>query len=174
MARAHDPGTDAAARQCLMQTLVGRGRIEEALREADTAATGQLPAADRVRFQAFKASTLASFGQLEAAADFAAEVRPLAEEVGDELAGSVCLATVALVTSLHGDFVGWPPRPAGVASDASCRSTRSESRPSSCSQPANGRGGSSPTPADPPPFEPDRDHHGRTISRAPAKTSTGW
>ena len=66
----------------------------------------QLSEIDRVRFQAFKASALASFGQLEAAAEIAAEVRPLAEEVGDELAGCICLATVALVTSLHGDFVG--------------------------------------------------------------------
>ena len=107
LARAHDPDTDAPVRLCLVQTLVGRGRIEEALREADAAAASQqLSEIDRVRFQAFKASALASFGRLDAAADIAAQVRPGAEDVGDELAGCVCVATLALVRSLHGDFLG--------------------------------------------------------------------
>jgi hypothetical protein len=43
--------TDATLRLCLVQTLLVRGRLEEALRQADT---------DRLRFQAFKASALAS------------------------------------------------------------------------------------------------------------------
>jgi DNA-binding CsgD family transcriptional regulator len=107
LARAHDPGTDAPVRLCLLQTLVGRGRLEEALREADAAvASRQLSQIDRVRFQAFKASALASFGRLDAAADIAAQVRPGAEDVGDELAGCVCVATLALVRSLHGDVLG--------------------------------------------------------------------
>jgi DNA-binding CsgD family transcriptional regulator len=100
------PDIDGTVRLCLMQTLLGRGRLEEALRQADAAvATPQLAASDRVRFQAFKASALASIGRLDAAAETAAQVRPVAEEVGDELAGCICLATLALVTSLRGDFV---------------------------------------------------------------------
>jgi DNA-binding CsgD family transcriptional regulator len=107
LGRGHLPDLDAALRLCLVQTLLGRGRIQEVLEEADAAvASPQLSASDRVRFQAFKASALASFGQLEAAAEVAAEVRPEAEEAGDDLAGCICLATLALVTNLGGDFVG--------------------------------------------------------------------
>jgi DNA-binding CsgD family transcriptional regulator len=107
LAGVHDPEVDARLRLCLLQSLLGRGRIEEALEEADAAAASrQLPDPERVRFQAFKASALASFGRLEAAAQIAAGVRPAAEEAGDDLAGCVCLATLALVTSLHGDFAG--------------------------------------------------------------------
>jgi DNA-binding CsgD family transcriptional regulator/tetratricopeptide (TPR) repeat protein len=103
----HDPGLDGMLRLCLMQTLVGRGRIREALREADAAvASPQLFDGDRVRFDAFKASALASFGELEAAGETAARVRPAAEEAGDDLAACICLATLALVTNLGGDFVG--------------------------------------------------------------------
>jgi DNA-binding CsgD family transcriptional regulator/tetratricopeptide (TPR) repeat protein len=106
LGRGHAPDADAMVRLCLVQTLLGRGRLEEALRQADAAiASQQLSASDRVRFQAFKASALASSGQLDAAADAAAQVRPVAEELGDELAGCICLATLALVTSLQGDFV---------------------------------------------------------------------
>jgi DNA-binding CsgD family transcriptional regulator len=107
LGRGHDPAADAMLRLCLVQTLLGRGRIEEALEEADAAvATQQLAPLDRVRFQAFKASALASFGQLEAAAQVAAGVRPAAEELDDDLASCVCMATLALATSLHGDFAG--------------------------------------------------------------------
>jgi DNA-binding CsgD family transcriptional regulator len=107
LGRGHLPDVDAMLRLCLVQTLLGRGQIEEALKAADAAvATPQLSASDRVRFQAFKASALASIGQLEAAAEVAAQLRPAAEATGDELAGCICLATLALVTNLHGDFVG--------------------------------------------------------------------
>jgi DNA-binding CsgD family transcriptional regulator len=107
LGRAHDPNTDATLRLCVVQTLLGRARLEEALKETDAAvATQQLSEPDRVRFQAFKASALASFGQLEAAAEIAAQVRPVAEALGDELSGCICLAILALVTNLGGDFVG--------------------------------------------------------------------
>jgi DNA-binding NarL/FixJ family response regulator len=103
----HDPDLDGMLRLCLLQTLLGRGRIQEALGEADAAvAAPQLSESDRVRFHAFKASALASFGELEAAGETAARVRPAAEEVGDDLAVCICLATLALVTNLGGDFVG--------------------------------------------------------------------
>jgi predicted ATPase/DNA-binding CsgD family transcriptional regulator len=106
LSRGHVPDIDATLRLCLLQTLLGRGLLEEALRQADAAvATQQLSPADQVRFQAFKASALASSGQLKAAAETAAQGRPVAEELGDELAGCICLATLALVTSLRGDFV---------------------------------------------------------------------
>jgi predicted ATPase/DNA-binding CsgD family transcriptional regulator len=106
LSRGHVPDIDATLRLCLLQTLLGRGLLEEALRQADAAvATQQLSPSDQVRFQAFKASALASSGLLEAAAETAARGRPVAEEVGDELAGCICLATLALVTSLRGDFV---------------------------------------------------------------------
>jgi DNA-binding CsgD family transcriptional regulator len=109
LAHAHDPDTDtdATLRLCLVQTLLGRGRIQEALEEADAAvASPQLAAPDRVRFQAFKASALASLGQLDAAAETAGRGRPAAEEVGDDLARCICVATLALVANLGGDFVG--------------------------------------------------------------------
>jgi DNA-binding CsgD family transcriptional regulator/tetratricopeptide (TPR) repeat protein len=107
LGRGHLPDLDATLRLCLVQTLLGRGRIQEVLEEADAAvASPQLAASERVRFQAFKASALASFGQLEAAAEVAAQVRPVAEETGDVLAGCICLATLALVANLAGDFVG--------------------------------------------------------------------
>lgn len=107
LGRVYDPETDGTLRLCLMQTLLGRGRIREALREADAAvASPQLSTSDRVRFHAFKASALASFGELDAAAETATRVRPAAEEVGDDLAACICLATLALVTNLRGDFVG--------------------------------------------------------------------
>ena len=77
LGRGHLPDLDAMLRLCLVQTLLGRGRIQEVLEEVDGAvASPQLSASDRVRFQAFKASALASFGQLEAAAEVAARAWP--------------------------------------------------------------------------------------------------
>jgi tetratricopeptide (TPR) repeat protein len=106
LGRGHDPDTDATVRLCLVQTLLGRGRLQEALKEAEAAVASQeFPYPERVRLQAFKASALASSGQLDAAAETAAQVRAVAEEVGDELAGCICVATLALVTSLRGDFL---------------------------------------------------------------------
>jgi DNA-binding CsgD family transcriptional regulator len=122
LGRGHDPDPDPMLRLCLVQTLLSRGRIEEALEEADAAvATQQFSHPDRVRFQAFKASALASFGRLEAAAQVAAEVRPAAEEMGDDLASCVCMATLALATSLHGDFAG----ALALAADAVSRADQS-------------------------------------------------
>jgi DNA-binding CsgD family transcriptional regulator/tetratricopeptide (TPR) repeat protein len=111
LARAHDPDTntdtDATLRLCLVQTLLGRGRLQEAIKEADAAlASPQLPASDWVRLQAFKTSALASSGQLDAAAETSAQVRAVAEEVGDDLARCICVATLALVANLGGDFMG--------------------------------------------------------------------
>jgi tetratricopeptide (TPR) repeat protein len=80
-----------------------RGALEET--EA-AVASGQLSNPERVRLQAFKASALASVGQLDAAAETAARTRPAADEVGDDLARSICVATLALVANLGGDFVG--------------------------------------------------------------------
>ena len=107
LARTHDTGTEATLRLCLVQTLLGRGRIEEALQEADAAVASQrLSDPERVRLQAFKASALVSLGHLEAAAETATRTRPAAAEVGDDLAGCICVATLALVANLGGDFVG--------------------------------------------------------------------
>jgi tetratricopeptide (TPR) repeat protein len=107
LGRTHDTETDATLRLCLVQTLLGRGRVEEALEETEAAvASGQLSNPERVRLQAFKASALASVGQLDAAAETAARTRPAADEVGDDLARSICVATLALVANLGGDFVG--------------------------------------------------------------------
>jgi DNA-binding CsgD family transcriptional regulator len=107
LASSHDAGTDATLRLCLVQTLLGRGRIEEALEETAAAvASRRLSEVERVRLQAFGASALASLGQLDAAAETAARVRPAAEDVGDDLAGCICVATLALVANLGGDFVG--------------------------------------------------------------------
>jgi DNA-binding CsgD family transcriptional regulator len=107
LARPHDRNMDATLRLCLVQTLLGRGRVEEALEEADAAvASQQLLDPERVRLQAFKASALASLGQLDAAAETATRTRPAAEKVGDDLARGICVATLALVANLGGDFVG--------------------------------------------------------------------
>jgi len=63
LARTHDRDTAAMLRLCLMQTLLGRGRIEQALQEVETAvASQQLSDPERVRLQAFQASALASLG----------------------------------------------------------------------------------------------------------------
>jgi DNA-binding CsgD family transcriptional regulator len=122
LGRGHDPDADAMLRLCLLQTLLSRGRIEQALEEADAAvAARRLSPPDRVRFQAFKASALASFGQLEAAAQVAGGARPAAEAMGDDLASCVCLATLALATNLHGDFAG----ALALAADAVRRADRS-------------------------------------------------
>ena len=95
LARTHDRNMDATLRLCLVQTLLGRGRIEEALQEADAAiASRQLPDPKPVRLQAFKASALASLGQLGAAAETAAWTRPAAEELGDALAECIGVATL--------------------------------------------------------------------------------
>jgi DNA-binding CsgD family transcriptional regulator/tetratricopeptide (TPR) repeat protein len=107
LARTPDTETDATLRLCLVQTLLGRGRIEEALEETEAAvASRQLAEVERVRLQAFRASALASLGQLEAAVETAARTRPAAEKVVDDLARGICLATLALVANLRGDFVG--------------------------------------------------------------------
>jgi DNA-binding CsgD family transcriptional regulator/tetratricopeptide (TPR) repeat protein len=115
LARTHDRDTAAMLRLCLMQTLLGRGRIEQALQEVETAvASQQLSDPERVRLQAFQASALASLGQLDAAADTATRTRPAAAEVGDDLAGCICVATLALVANLGGDFL----RALGLAVEA--------------------------------------------------------
>jgi DNA-binding CsgD family transcriptional regulator len=115
LARTHDRDTAAMLRLCLMQTLLGRGRMEQALQEVETAvASQQLSDPERVRLQAFQASALASLGQLDAAADTATRTRPSAAEVGDDLAGCICVATLALVANLGGDFL----RALGLAVEA--------------------------------------------------------
>jgi DNA-binding CsgD family transcriptional regulator len=115
LARTHDRDTAPMLRLCLMQTLLGRGRIEQALQEVETAvASQQLSDPERVRLQAFQASALASLGQLDAAADTATRTRPAAAEVGDDLAGCICVATLALVANLGGDFL----RALGLAVEA--------------------------------------------------------
>jgi DNA-binding CsgD family transcriptional regulator len=115
LARTHDRDTAAMLRLCLIQTLLGRGRIEQALQEVETAvASQQLSDPERVRLQAFQASALASLGQLDAAADTATRTRPAAAEVGDDLAGCICVATLALVANLGGDFL----RALGLAVEA--------------------------------------------------------
>jgi DNA-binding CsgD family transcriptional regulator/tetratricopeptide (TPR) repeat protein len=107
LARPHDRNMDATLRLCLVQTLLGRGRVEEALEGVDAAVASQhLSDPDRVRLQAFKASALASLGQLEGAAETATRTWPAAEKVGDDLARCICVATLALVANLGGDFVG--------------------------------------------------------------------
>jgi tetratricopeptide (TPR) repeat protein len=69
LARPHDTDIDTTLRLCLVQTLLGRGRIQEALQEVEMAvASQQLSDPERVRLQAFKASALTSLGQLDAAA----------------------------------------------------------------------------------------------------------
>jgi predicted negative regulator of RcsB-dependent stress response len=55
LARTHDRDTAPMLRLCLMQTLLGRGRIEQALQEVETAvASQQLSDPERVRLQAFR------------------------------------------------------------------------------------------------------------------------
>jgi DNA-binding CsgD family transcriptional regulator len=117
-----DTDTAATLRLCLVQTLLGRGRVEEALQEVDIAVASQrLPDPERVRLQAFRASALASLGRLDAAAETAARGWPAAEEVGDDLAECICVATLALVANLGGDFLG----ALALATDAVSRADRS-------------------------------------------------
>jgi DNA-binding CsgD family transcriptional regulator/tetratricopeptide (TPR) repeat protein len=107
LGRAHDPALDGTLRLCLVQALVGRGRLEEALREAAAAtASPTLSGVERARFQAFMAMAQTSSGQLQAAAQTAARAQAAAEQVGDDLAGAISLASLALVTNLGGDFTG--------------------------------------------------------------------
>jgi DNA-binding CsgD family transcriptional regulator/tetratricopeptide (TPR) repeat protein len=107
LARTQDWDTAAMLRLCLVQTLLGLGRIEQALQEVETAvASQQLSDPERVQLQAFQASAQASLGHVDAAAETAARVRPAAEEVGDDLARCICVATLALVANLGGNFVG--------------------------------------------------------------------
>jgi DNA-binding CsgD family transcriptional regulator/tetratricopeptide (TPR) repeat protein len=105
LGRAHDPGLDGTLRLCLVQTLVGRGRLEAALREAAAAtASPTLSGVERARFQAFMAMAQTSAGQLQAAAQTAARAQAAAEQAGDDLAGAISLASRALVAILGGDF----------------------------------------------------------------------
>jgi DNA-binding CsgD family transcriptional regulator len=107
LGRAHDAALDGTLRLCLVQALVGRGRLEEALREAAAAtASPTLSGVERARFQAFTAMAQTSSGQLQAAAQTAARAQAAAEQVGDDLAGAISLASLALVTHLGGDFTG--------------------------------------------------------------------
>ena len=107
LGRVHDPALDGTLRLCRLQALVGRGRLEEALLEADAATTSPaLSDVERARFQAFTAMARTSSGQLEAAAQTAADARAAAEQAGDDLAAAVSLASLALVTNLGGDFTG--------------------------------------------------------------------
>jgi DNA-binding CsgD family transcriptional regulator/tetratricopeptide (TPR) repeat protein len=106
LSRVHDPALDGTLRLCRLQALVGRGRLEEALLEADAATTSPtLSDVERARFQAFTAMARTSSGQLQAA-QTAADARAAAEQTGDDLAAAVSLANLALVTNLGGDFTG--------------------------------------------------------------------
>jgi DNA-binding CsgD family transcriptional regulator len=107
LGRVHDPTLDGTLRLCRVQALVGRGRLEEALREADAATTSPiLSDVERARFQAFTAMARTSSVHLQAAAQTAADARAAAEQAGDDLAVAVSLASLALVTNLGGDFTG--------------------------------------------------------------------
>ncbi len=123
LGRAHDPTLDGTLRLCLVQALVGRGRLEAVLREADAAtASPTLSEVERARFAAFTAMAQTSSGQLDAAARTAAHAQAAAEQVGDDLAGAISLASLALVTNLGGDFTGAH----ALAEEAVQRGDRSE------------------------------------------------
>jgi DNA-binding CsgD family transcriptional regulator/tetratricopeptide (TPR) repeat protein len=123
LGHAHDPTLDGTLRLCLVQALVGRGRLAEALREAAAAtASPTLSGVERARFQAFTAMAQTSSGQLDAAARTAARARAAAEQVGDDLAGAISLASLALVAILGGDFAG----ALALAEEAVQRGDRSE------------------------------------------------
>jgi DNA-binding CsgD family transcriptional regulator len=123
LGRAHDPAVDGTLRLCLVQALLGRGRLEKALREADAAtASPTLSGVERARFEAFAAMARTSSGQLTAAAQTAARAQAAAEQAGDDLAGAISLASQALVANLRADFAG----ALALAEEAVRRGDRSE------------------------------------------------
>lgn len=105
LGRLHDPSTEPLVRLCLAQSLLGRGRLVEALRELNAAIESRvLSVAERARFRAWASKCLMLLGQTPQAAEVARLAIGEAKNAGDTFAHSLATAVLALMTNFAGDF----------------------------------------------------------------------
>jgi DNA-binding CsgD family transcriptional regulator len=105
LARGHDPAVEGTLRLCLAQSLLARGRGEEALQEADVAAAApDLLEAERARLWAWASMGRLSLGDLEGAVRLADLVVAASPEGADDLARCIALTTLATARDFRGRF----------------------------------------------------------------------
>jgi DNA-binding CsgD family transcriptional regulator/tetratricopeptide (TPR) repeat protein len=103
--RVHDPSTEPLVRLCLAQSLLGRGRLLDALGELNAAIDSPaLLATQRARFRAWASKCLMLLGRTPEAADVARLAIEEAERAGDTSARCLATAVLALMTNFAGDF----------------------------------------------------------------------
>lgn len=105
LAQVHDPAVEPVLRLCLAQSLLGRGRLAEALDELDQASRSDaLSVVDRARFRAWAAKCLMLLGRVDESARTAELAIADAEEAGDDFARALAGAVLGLMTNFAGDF----------------------------------------------------------------------
>lgn len=103
--RIHDVSTEPFVRLCLAQSLLGRGRLLDALAELNAAIDSPvLLATERARFRAWASKCLMLLGRTPEAADVARLAIAEAEHAGDSFARCLATAVLALMTNFAGDF----------------------------------------------------------------------
>lgn len=107
LGRVHDPSTEPLVRLCLAQSLLGRGRLVEALQELNAAIESPvLSVAERARFRAWASKCLMLLGQTPEAAEVARLAIGEAERAKDTFARCLATGVLALMTNFAGDFRG--------------------------------------------------------------------
>ena len=103
--RVHDASTEPVVRLCLAQSLLGRGKLHDALRELNAAIDSPaLLATQRARFRAWAAKCLMLLGRTGEAANVARLAIHEAEDADDTFARCLGTAVLALMTNFAGDF----------------------------------------------------------------------
>ena len=105
LAQVHDRAVEPVLRLCLAQSLLGRGRLAEALDELDRASRSDvLPVVDRARLRAWAAKCLMLLGRVDESARTAELAIADAREAGDDFARCLAGAVLGLITNFAGDF----------------------------------------------------------------------
>jgi DNA-binding CsgD family transcriptional regulator len=105
LSQVHDPAVEPVVRLCLAQSLLGRGRLTEALEELEGASRSPaLSVVDRARFRAWAAKCLMLLGRVDDAAQTARLAIADAEQAGDDFARCLAGAVLGLMTNFAGDF----------------------------------------------------------------------
>jgi DNA-binding CsgD family transcriptional regulator len=105
LGRDHDLTLEGKLSQCLIEAIIGQGRIEEGLREVDRAvASDALSDGDRARLWLYSSTCRAVSWDLSGAAASAEQALHASEQLGDEAEIGIALGNLAVVRHLSGEF----------------------------------------------------------------------
>ncbi len=105
LAREHDPSVEATLYLSLVQTLLSRGRMDEAASWAGEALeSAALSEAERTRFLAWASNCRLATGDLEGARQLAERAKAAGESVRDDLTRCISMGVLAAVNHFRGRF----------------------------------------------------------------------